>query len=149
MKTLTRSVLGLLLAAALAASWNAGRRLLAMETARRQPDIAGLEASGGGPDTEVDATPPPITLTLEDLLEAGPFAVGVTTRTYVDVERATSPNGTYEGAPERTLEVEIWYPVDRAEVDGDKAVRDATPAPASDWLCASRMRGSSNLQSTS
>jgi predicted dienelactone hydrolase len=41
---------------------------------------------------------------------AGPYGVGVQTVTLVDSSRATPPNGTYPGAPDRTLVTEIWYP---------------------------------------
>lgn len=40
----------------------------------------------------------------------GPYGIGSRTVTLVDTSRATPPNGTYPGAPDRTLETEIWYP---------------------------------------
>ncbi len=41
---------------------------------------------------------------------AGPYSVGLRTVTLVDVSRPTAPNGTYPGAPTRTLVTDIWYP---------------------------------------
>lgn len=38
------------------------------------------------------------------------FAVGRTTFTFVDATRPTDANGTYSGAPTRTLPVTVWYP---------------------------------------
>ena len=40
----------------------------------------------------------------------GPLAVGRMTETFVDTTRATMPNGTYAGAPARTLPTLILYP---------------------------------------
>lgn len=40
----------------------------------------------------------------------GPYGIGSRTVTFVDTSRPTQPNGTYPGAPDRTLETEIWYP---------------------------------------
>ncbi|MCC6765951.1 MAG: alpha/beta fold hydrolase [Deltaproteobacteria bacterium] len=42
--------------------------------------------------------------------QPGPYGVGVRTVTLIDTLRATPPNGSYAGAPERTLVTEIWYP---------------------------------------
>lgn len=38
-----------------------------------------------------------------------PEAIASETRTFVDTSRATPPNGTYPGAPDRTIEVRLWY----------------------------------------
>ncbi len=40
----------------------------------------------------------------------GPYNVGVRTVTLVDGSRPTAPNGTYPGAPDRTLVTDVWYP---------------------------------------
>jgi predicted dienelactone hydrolase len=40
----------------------------------------------------------------------GPYPVGQRTVTYVDPSRPTPPNGTFPGAPSRTLVTELWYP---------------------------------------
>ena len=40
----------------------------------------------------------------------GRYAVGVRTTTFVDSSRPTPPNGSYAGAPDRTLVTELWYP---------------------------------------
>jgi predicted dienelactone hydrolase len=52
-------------------------------------------------------TPP---RTIDDFATPGPYPVGVRTVTWVDASRPTQPNGTYAGAPDRTLVTEIWYP---------------------------------------
>jgi dienelactone hydrolase len=52
-------------------------------------------------------------------------AVGTRTLTFVDASRTTSPNGSFGGAPDRTLPTELWYPA-----EGDPAAAptaDATP----------------------
>ncbi len=43
---------------------------------------------------------------------AGPHAVARTTRTVVDASRPTPANGSYPGAPQRTLVTEVWRPAD-------------------------------------
>jgi dienelactone hydrolase len=40
----------------------------------------------------------------------GPYGAGVQTVTLVDSSRPTPPNGSYPGAPTRTLVTDIWYP---------------------------------------
>jgi len=47
-----------------------------------------------------------------DFARRGPYGVGVKTMTFVDTSRPTAANGTYTGAPERTLVTNIWYPTD-------------------------------------
>jgi dienelactone hydrolase len=41
----------------------------------------------------------------------GPYYAGVRTVTLVDATRATPANGTYPGAPDRTLVTNVWYPI--------------------------------------
>jgi dienelactone hydrolase len=54
-----------------------------------------------------------------------PFAVGTKTLTFVDTSRPTAKNGTYPGAPSRTLPTLILYP---AKGDATKpATANATP----------------------
>jgi predicted dienelactone hydrolase len=53
------------------------------------------------------------------------YAVGVRTETYVDASRPTSANGTFPGAPDRTLPVTIWYPA--IAPAGDPQAADAPP----------------------
>jgi predicted dienelactone hydrolase len=48
----------------------------------------------------------------DDYASRGPYGVGIRTLTIVDASRPTAPNGSYPGAPERTLTVDVWYPVD-------------------------------------
>src|SRR5262245_38820157 len=40
----------------------------------------------------------------------GPYGVGETSVTLVDTSRPTMPNGTFPGAPDRTLPTAVWYP---------------------------------------
>jgi predicted dienelactone hydrolase len=42
----------------------------------------------------------------------GPYGAAVRTVTLVDSTRPTAPNGTYAGAPDRTLVTDVWYPTD-------------------------------------
>jgi len=58
----------------------------------------------------------------------GPFAVGRMTKTFVDTTRPTMPNGTFPGAPTRTLSTLILYPAQgdpssTADVDNAPPVR--------------------------
>jgi fermentation-respiration switch protein FrsA (DUF1100 family) len=55
----------------------------------------------------------------------GRYAVGVRTETFVDTSRATDANGTYPGAPDRTLATTIWYPA-----EGSPGAADVAGAPA-------------------
>ncbi len=47
----------------------------------------------------------------------GPYGSGLTTLTLVDSTRATSANGSFPGAPDRTLVTDVWYPVASTGVD--------------------------------
>ncbi len=40
----------------------------------------------------------------------GPYGVGTTSLTLVDASRPTMANGSFPGAPERTLPTAVWYP---------------------------------------
>jgi dienelactone hydrolase len=56
---------------------------------------------------------------------SSPYAVGLRSYTFVDTSRATPPNGTYQGAPSRTLPTLLVYPA-----EGDPAgapVENAAP----------------------
>ncbi len=61
------------------------------------------------------------------LATEGTYAVGVRTETFVDRSRPTSPNGTYPGAPTRTLVTTIWYPA-----EGQPGPPEQPNAPAYD-----------------
>jgi len=67
------------------------------------------------------ATPTVVPLTSAQVLQPGSYGVGVTTMTFIDTSRPTMPNGTFSGAPRRTLVTEIWYPTD------SQPSRTATP----------------------
>jgi predicted dienelactone hydrolase len=77
------------------------------------------------PSVTPTAAPTPQPLTSAHVLETGPFGVGVTTMTFVDTSRPTMPNGTYPGAPSRTLVTEIWYPTDVQPRAGTPETRNA------------------------
>ena len=49
-------------------------------------------------------------LATADLSQAGTHPVGLKTVTLVDASRPTPPNGSFAGAPSRTLTTQIWYP---------------------------------------
>jgi dienelactone hydrolase len=53
------------------------------------------------------------------------YAVGTRTLTFVDGSRTTSPNGSFGGAPTRTLPTEVWYPADGPS--GAAPTADAPP----------------------
>jgi predicted dienelactone hydrolase len=52
--------------------------------------------------------------TSADFVAPGPYAVSHRTYTFVDESRPTPPNGTYPGAPSRTLVTEVWFPATSA-----------------------------------
>jgi predicted dienelactone hydrolase len=56
----------------------------------------------------------------------GMHAIGARTYTLVDTNRPTPANGTFPGAPERTLVLELWYP---ATTSGRDAPLDQTGGP--------------------
>lgn len=69
--------------------------------------VAACSSSSGGGDV-------PVATTLDAAVQRGLFGVGVTTIELVDSSRPTEPNGTFEGDPDRTIPVEVWYPADPA-----------------------------------
>ncbi|MBI4518620.1 MAG: hypothetical protein HY699_22715 [Deltaproteobacteria bacterium] len=84
-----------------------------------------LVSLGNGCGGTVEETQP---LDSAAVLQRGPNAVGVTTVEFVDTSRPTMPNGSYEGAPTRTLVTEIWYPA-TPDADVDDETRDAAFLP--------------------
>ena len=57
----------------------------------------------------------------------GPYGVASFDVTFVDRSRSTRANGTFPGAPERTLVSTVWYPIDGPASEG----APASPAPGS------------------
>jgi predicted dienelactone hydrolase len=55
------------------------------------------------------------------------YQVGMRTVTLVDSARATPSNGGYAGAPDRTLDTAIYFPVERS--DDRASGEDSRPAP--------------------
>lgn len=92
--------------------------------------IAGCGEDGNEHFGNVTSTPTATLLTSAAVLQRGPAQVGATTMTFVDTSRPTMPNGTYAGAPSRTLVTEIWYPTDIAPATGKPETRDAPLAAA-------------------
>src|SRR5262245_10268071 len=75
----------------------------------------------------------------------GPYGVGEISVTLVDTSRPTMPNGTFPGAPDRTLPTEIWYPTARDAGGRDAPlVRDGQPFPL---VVLAHALGSYNTQS--
>jgi dienelactone hydrolase len=62
------------------------------------------------PATTAGAAPP----TSAAVAATAPHAVGTRTVTFVDSSRPTSPNGSFAGAPSRTIPTELWYPASGA-----------------------------------
>jgi dienelactone hydrolase len=77
------------------------------------------------PTTRAPQTEPPTTAPVTPLDTAARFAVGTRTLTFVDTSRATSANGSFGGAPTRTLPTEFWYPAEGGA--GGASTADATP----------------------
>ncbi len=73
----------------------------------------------------------PGTTTLEAATQGGPFGVGVMTLELIDTSRSTEPNRDFQGADERTLVVELWYPADllATEPEEREAALDRGRAP--------------------
>ncbi len=59
-----------------------------------------------------EVSSPVVSRTRAELLERGPFAVGVAQTTFVDTSRPTRASGNYSGSSERRLDCWIWYPLD-------------------------------------
>jgi dienelactone hydrolase len=77
---------------------------------------------------------------------SGPYGVGETSLTLVDTSRPTMPNGSFPGAPERTLPTEVWYPTAPDASGTDAALAsDGRPFPL---VIFGHALGSYNSQST-
>jgi dienelactone hydrolase len=63
--------------------------------------------------------------TSADYLEAGPYAVGRATFTFVDTSRSTAASGTCAEQPQRSFETEVWFPA----TSPGGAILDASGAP--------------------
>jgi len=77
---------------------------------------------------------------------SGPYGVGETSVTLVDVARPTMANGSFPGAPDRTLPTAVWYPtaLDASGRDAPLA-SDGRPFPL---VVFAHALGSYNTQST-
>jgi fermentation-respiration switch protein FrsA (DUF1100 family) len=69
--------------------------------------VAACDDSGGAPAAAPGPAPE-----LEALVTDRSFAVGYRDMTFVDESRPTPDNGSYPGAPSRTLPTRVWYPTD-------------------------------------
>jgi hypothetical protein len=78
---------------------------------------------------------------------SGPYGVGETSVTLVDTSRPTMPNGSFPGAPDRTLPTAVWYPTESDASGSDAALaRDGRPFPL--VIIFGHALGSYNTQST-
>ena len=82
--------------------------------------LGGLVGGCGGSAKSTNTTK-----TTAEWIADGPMNTGLTTFTFVDNSRPTPANGTYAGAPNRTLVTRVWYPT--AQVGG--SMTDAPLAP--------------------
>ena len=83
-------------------------------------------APTSAPTTEPSTTAPTKAMTAIDTDRR--YAVGTSSLTFVDSSRTTSANGSFGGAPTRTLPTEFWYPAEGAS--GGDPTADATPDKA-------------------
>src|SRR5205807_2141028 len=73
-------------------------------------------SSGSGPATSTATTAapttsaPPGTASAPALAIGTTYPVGTSSATFVDTSRSTSPNGSFAGAPSRTLPTQFWFP---------------------------------------
>jgi hypothetical protein len=90
---------------------------------RAIPSSTAVPTTAPPATTVATSTPPPSTNPAIDTQRR--YAVGTSTRTFVDSSRSTSPNGSFAGSPARTLPTELWYPA--GGDPGAAAVADAPP----------------------
>jgi len=76
----------------------------------------------------------------------GSFGVGETALTLVDASRPTMPNGSFPGAPDRTLPTEVWYPTAAGASGTDAPL--ATSGHPFPLVVFAHALGSYNTQST-
>jgi len=92
--------------------------------------VGAIMLAGCGDDDPATVVGTPPALTSADILGPGAYGVGVTTMTFEDTSRETMPNGTFPGAPSRTLVTEIWYPIDTPSRPATPERRDVPVARA-------------------
>jgi predicted dienelactone hydrolase len=85
--------------------------------------VVGCGDDGAGSPSSLKAP-----LGTAEVEQAGTYTAGVTTQTFIDTSRPTMANGSYAGAPTRTLNTEIWYPAEGTPSMPLVEVRDAVPA---------------------
>jgi hypothetical protein len=81
-------------------------------------------ATGTPPSTTASAT-----AALAPLDIGRSYPVGTRTLTFVDSSRTTSANGSFPGAPSRTLPTEVWYPASTADQGAANASPDTAHGP--------------------
>jgi len=89
-------------------------------TTTRAPTTTGAPTT-----TAVTAAPATTTGSLQAIDTGRRYAVGTRSLTFVDSSRSTSANGSFGGAPTRTIPTEFWYPAQGAS--GGDPVADAAP----------------------
>jgi predicted dienelactone hydrolase len=100
------------------------------------PDAAGAADATPGADAAAGAD-----AAFPDAGPVGPFAVGVTTRTWVDSTRPTPQNGSEPAKASRTLATEVWYPA-AGDPGATSAQRDAALAPGGPYPLVLFVHGS-------
>jgi alpha-beta hydrolase superfamily lysophospholipase len=121
---------------------DASRDATAPPNDARAPVADGAGTSEGDasvPPTDASVTPPDAA----DLDASVPaYAVGVTTRTWVDPSRPTPASGSEAAKPSRTLVTEVWYPA--AGSSATTPVRDAPLATGGPYPLVLYVHGSSS-----
>jgi dienelactone hydrolase len=84
-----------------------------------------VPTTAAAPASSPSTAPPSTSVPAKPLDTTRRYAVGTRTLTFEDTSRTTSPNGSFGGAPTRTLPTEFWYPA--AGAAGGNPVADATP----------------------
>jgi dienelactone hydrolase len=89
--------------------------------------VAPSTSAAPGTTAASGSTAPPSTTAPSSAMPIGrSYPVGTRSVTFVDSSRSTSPNGSFGGAPSRTLPTRFWYP---AQADGVTPARGDGPYP--------------------
>src|SRR5262245_42421984 len=104
------------------------RRWLIALFAMALPIFAVACSSDGQSSPTATPTEVPVP-SVESMANHGKYGVGVTTLTMVDASRGTAANHEVPALPERTMEVDVWYPAQTAEAEGRDAPLDASGGP--------------------
>jgi predicted dienelactone hydrolase len=106
----------------------AGRAVVALALASLFALVAVACSSDGKSSPTATPTEAPIP-SVDAMANRGQYGVGVTTFTMVDTSRPTAANHDAPASPERTMDVEVWYPARTSESEGRDAALDASGGP--------------------